>query len=256
MAYPAWDSGTSYPVNSIVSFNGLLYIATFYHDPANTDPPNVETGLHPSQPALFGLQRSWTLYSTLPTGYSASAFVPDVNILTKPIDPNDQYNYIGATVPGIYGNDQGVAQDYYTGTPNAPTSPCPANKCILMTASTNGSVYGNGFQEIRAIINPVLGPGGYYIDGPTNDPASDTLYVWWGIQAAYGFRRSVTLYCDTFDSSPSPILKTQTFTPTDNNYNVGAATPIEWYAPGNESMTFTGYISFTLYSAYEIDGND
>lgn len=256
MAYPAWDSGTSYAVGSIVSFNGLLYIATFYHDPANTDAPNVETGLHPSQPALFGLQRSWTIYSTLPTGYSASNFLPDVNILTKPIDPNDQYNFLGATVPGIYGNDQGIAQDYYPGTPNAPTSPCPVNKCILMVTTTNGPVYGNGFQEIKTIFNPVLGPGGYYIAGPTNDPDPDTLYVWWGIQATYGFRRSVTLYCDTFDDSPSPILLTQTFTPTDDNYNVGPATPIEWYAPGNESMTFTGYISFTLYSAYEIDGND
>jgi hypothetical protein len=190
----------------------------------------------------------------LPTGYSASVFVPDVNILTKPIDPNDQYYSVGNIVPGIYGNDQGFSRDYYPGTPNAPTTPCPANKCILMV--TDGPVYGITFQELRTITNPVLGPGGYYIDGPTNYPATDTLYVWWGIQAAYGFRRNVTLYCDTFDSSSNPILQTQTFTPTDDNYNVAQATPIEWYAPGNQSVTFTGYIGLTLYPAYEIDGND
>jgi hypothetical protein len=255
MPYPVWDNSTSYPVNTIVSFNGLLYIATFYHNPASNSPPNVETGLHPSNPGLFGLQRSWTLYSTLPTGYSASDYVPDVNILTKPVDVNDQYNFLGATVPGIYGNDQGIAQDYYPGTPNATTTPCPANKCILMV--TNGLVYGNSFQEIRSIMNPVLGPSGYYIDGPTNYPAIDTLYVWWGIQAAYGFRRTVTLYCDTIDSSGNPLLQTKTFTPTDDNYNVGPSTPIGWYAPGNESTTFTSYSGvFTLHSAYEIDAND
>jgi len=255
MSYTVWNNVTSYPVNTIVSFNELLYIATFYHDPASTAAPNVETGLHPSNPGLFGLQRSWTLYSTLPTGYSASDFVPDVNILTKPVDVNDQYFFLGATVPGIYGNDQGIAQDYYQGTSNNPTTPCPANKCILMV--TNGLVYGNAFQEIRSIMNPVIGPGGYYIDGPTNYPAIDTLYVWWGIQAAYGFRRSVTLYCDTIDASGNPLLQTQTFTPTDDNYNVGPSTAIAWYAPGNQSTTFTSYSGvFTLYSAYEIDAND
>jgi len=257
MFYPAWDSGTSYAVGSIVSFNGLLYIATFYHDPASTAAPNVETGLHPSNPGLFGLQRSWTLYSTLPTGYLDSVFVPDRNILTKPVDFNDQYSIDGATVPGIYGNDQGVAQDYYIGTPNNPSSPCPANQCISMVATSNGLVYGNSFQEIRSIMNPVMGPSGYYIDGPTNYPAIDTLYVWWGIQAAYGFRRSVTLYCDTIDASGNPLLQTQTFTPTDDNYNVGPSTAIAWYAPGNQSTTFTSYSGvFTLYSAYEIDAND
>jgi hypothetical protein len=122
---------------------------------------------------------------------------------------------------------------------------------------TNGLVYGNSFQQIRSIQNPVIGPGGYYIDGPTNYPAIDTLYVWWGIQAAYGFRRTVTLYCDTIDSSGNPLLQTKTFTPTDDNYNVGPSTPIGWYAPGNESTTFTSYSGvFTLYSAYEIDAND
>ena len=255
MPYPVWNNVTSYPIGSIVSFNNLLYIATAYHNPASTTAPNVEMGTDPSFP-IFGSQRSWTLYSTLPTGYLDSVFVPDRNILTKPVDFNDQYSLDGADVPGIYGNQYGIAKDYYIGTPNNPTIPCPANQCISMVATSSGPIYSSGYQEIRTIINPVLGPGGYYIDGPSNYPSTDTLYVWWGIQAAHAFRRNVTLYCDTFDSTPSPILQTQTFTPTDDNYNVGAATAIGWYAPGNQSVTVTGYIGFTLYSAFEIAVND
>jgi hypothetical protein len=258
MFYPQWNNTTSYPVGAVVVYNGLLYQATYYHNPSSTAAPNVEMGTDPSDPTFYGSQRAWTPYATLPAGGGPSPFVPTTNILTRQIDPSDDYNLGGEFAPGVYGNDQGYSRQEYAGSYNNPTTPCPANECILMIGSNASLIYGNSFQLIKELLNPYKPAGSsYYVSGPMNAPGTvNTLYVWWGIQAAYCFRRSVKLYCETEDASGNVSMVNSTFTPTDDNYNVGPSTPIQWFAPGNESVIFSSYNGFTLQNAFEIAPND
>lgn len=250
MSYPQWDNATSYPVGSIVWFNNLLYQATQYHNPANFDPPNVEMGIDPFNP-IFLTQRGWTIYATLPTGYSPSQFVPDTNLLIKQQDINDRYVYFGQYAPGPYG--EGESSQRYAGSLNNPTTPCPADKCISMlsTSGPGGLTYGNTFNVTKTLVNPIKPPGyTYYIDGPLNPyPDPNTLYVWWEFTATYCFRRPVTLTCDC-----DGVIQNQTFTPTDDNYTT-MSTPVEWYTPGNASATFN-FVSYFGDVTYEIASND
>jgi hypothetical protein len=259
MFYPTWDNATSYPVGSIVSFNGLLYEATFYHNPASTLEPNVEMGAHPTDP-IFLTQRSWIIYGALPAGYSPSPFVLAPHILIRQVDFNEHYDLSAQFAPGPYGDDQGISKQEYAGSINYPTTPCPAAKCVVSLSHLGGPIYGTNFQLVKTLYNPVLAPSGtYYIDGPSNpEGETNTLYVWWGIQSPNCFRRSVKLFADTgeVDGSGNPIIEEQTFTPTDNTYSVGPATPIEWFAPGNQSVTFSSLPGPALLNAFEIAGND
>ena len=262
MSYPTWDDATSYPINSIVWFNNLLYQATFYHDPANTDKPNVEMGLHPYDPAFYGSQRGWVIYGVLPPGYSPSPIVLSAFRLIKKIDPYDDYT-IGSVDTGPYG--EGISEQHFSGSINNPTIPCPANQCGPVLEHLSGSIYGASFGFMYELVNPVLAPSGdYYINGPLNEPGEpNTLYVWWSVRSPSLFRRSVKLFAELgTDEFGHLIIGEQTFTPTDDTYNVGASTPIQWYAPGNQSVTFTSIpapteeIAPILLSAYEIDGNN
>lgn len=258
MSYPQWDNSTSYPVGSIVWFNGLLYEATLYHNPASTLEPNVEMGAHPTQP-IFLTQRSWTIYGVLPTGYSQSPFVLAPRILIRQVDPQDHYVLNAQFAPGPYGDDQGISKQEYAGSPNNPTTPCPAAKCVATLEHLAGSIYGTQFGLIKTLYNPVLAPSGtYYIDGPDKPVGeSNTLYVWWSVSSPSVFRRSVKLYCATVDDYYDPVMLEETFVPTDNDYNVGMATPIEWFAPGNQSVSFSSnHPILDLQNAFEIEGND
>lgn len=263
MAYPAWDSGTSYAVGSIVSFNNLLYLATFYHNPANTDAPNVAVEPHPSNPALFGSQRSWTIYSTLPTGYTASPFYIYTRELIVPLEPNDRYFRFNE-VQGIYGNDQGKSLEELTGTATTVINPCPANKCVTTLNRGNGPIYGTDFYYSIQLFNPVLDPTGtYYIDGPDNVPGGNNLlYIWWRTSSPSVFRRPVTIHViEALDASGNPIVTTKTFTPTDNTYNTGlyGSTMRQWVAPGNQDVLLTsGEVGLPYFyePVYDVDGND
>lgn len=257
MAYPAWDDATSYPVGSIVTFNNLTYIATSYHNPASTEAPNVEMGTDPYNP-IFESQRAWTIYATLPPGYQPSQFGLSPHILIKKIDYQDDYVYFGQYAPGPYGNDQGYSTQHFAGSPNNPSTPCPAAKCLVSIYAASGHIYGTSFQLVKTLFNPVLAPSGtYYIDGPAKpDGETNTLYVWWGIQSPSCFRRSVKLFCITINDLYEPVMLEETFTPTDNDYNVGSSTPIEWFAPGNQSVTFTSTHGLDLQNAYEVAEND
>jgi hypothetical protein len=247
VSYPQWDSAVSYPVGSIVWFNNLLYQATQYHDPASSLAPNVEMGTDPFNP-IFLTQRSWTLYATLPTGYNPSQFVPDTNLLIKQQDINDRYVLFGQYAPGPYG--EGESSQRYAGSSNNPTTPCPADKCISMVAASGG-VYGNLFAVTKTLVNPVKPPGyTYYIDGPLNPyPDPNTLCVWWEFNATYCFRRPVVLTCDC-----DGVIQNQTFTPTDDNYTT-MSTPVEWYTPGNASVTFS-FVGYFGDVTYDIAPND
>jgi hypothetical protein len=259
MFYPAWDNATSYPVNSIVSFNGLLYIATFYHDPASTVAPNVETGLHPVYPALFGLQRSWTLYSTLPTGYTASPFSLSYRVLISPVEENDRYFRFNE-VPGIY--NEGISREELTGTFTNVNSPCPLDKCVVSIDHVSGPIYGTSFSYAYTLFNPVLAPSGtYYQNGPDNAPGgTNTLYIWWRTSSPSVFQRSVTIYAETgIDPSGNPVITQTTFVPSDNTYNNGAGAMLFWYAPGNQDAIFTsGEIGMPVFieAAYDVAPND
>jgi hypothetical protein len=248
MSYPQWDNATSYPVGSIVWFNNLLYQATGYHDTASTLAPNVEMGTDPFNP-IFLSQRSWTLYATLPTGYSPSQFAPDTNILIKQQDINDRYVFFGQYAPSPYGF--GESSQLYAGSSNNPTTPCPADKCISMLATGSGFTYANTFNITKQLVNPVKPPGyTYYISGPYNPyPDPNTLYVWWEFNATYCFRRPVVLTCEC-----DGVIQNQTFTPTDDNYTT-MATPVEWYTPGNASATFS-FVSGFGDVTYDIAPND
>jgi hypothetical protein len=258
MFYPQWNNTTSYPVNSIVVYNGLLYQATYYHNPASTAEPNVEMGTDPYDPTFFGSQRAWTLYATLPAGGGPTPFVPTTNILVRQVDPNDQYSLMGQYAPGVYGNDQGYSTQEYAGSVNNPTIPCPADKCVVAVSSNASGIYGNAFQLVKELVNPYKPAGSsYYISGGLNPPGTlNTLYVWWGIQAAFCFRRSVKLYCETTDALGNTSIVDNTFVPSDNEYNVGLSTPIQWFEPGNQSVTFTSYSGFSLQNAFDIAPND
>lgn len=268
MAYPEWESGTSYPIGSIVAYNNLTYIATGYHDPANFDPPNVEMGTDPFNP-IFLTQRGWTIYATLPTGYSPSAYILSTAILTRKLDFNDDYVFGGQFAPGPYGDDQGISKQEYAGSVNNPTTPCPASKCDVNLNDIRGSLYGSNGQFLfdGELINPVLSPSGlYYIDGPLNpDGESNTLYVWWCNQSPSRFRRSIKIYAiiGYDDVTGDPIIDEKTIVPNDDNYNVGFSTGImNWRAPGNESAQFVSIpapgsqVVPELLGAFEIDGND
>lgn len=267
MFYPTWDNATSYPVGSIVSFNGLLYLATLYHNPASTTEPNVEMGTNPSAPVFFGSQRSWTIYGALPPGYSPSPFILTTAILTRKLDPNDDYDFGGQFAPGIYGDDQGISKQEYAGSVNNPTTPCPASKCDVNLNDIRGSIYGSNAQYIYELFNPVLSStGDYYINGPLNpDGETNTLYVWWATQSPSRFRRSITINAQTgYDEFTfEPINETETFVPDDNTYSVGGSYDMRrWIAPGNQSATFVSMampgVSFVpvLLNAYEIAPND
>lgn len=248
MSYPQWDNATSYPVGSIVWFNNLLYQATGYHDPASTLAPNVEMGTDPFNP-IFLSQRSWTLYATLPTGYSPSQFIPTTSILIKQQDINDRYVFFGQYAPSPYG--YGESSQRYAGSSNNPTTPCPADKCISMLVTGSGLTYGDGFNVTKILVNPVKPPGyTYYISGPYNPyPDPNTLYVWWEFASTYCFRRPVVLTCEC-----DGVIQNQTFTPTDDNYTT-MATPVEWYTPGNASATFS-FVSGFGDVTYDIAPND
>jgi hypothetical protein len=260
MAYPAWDSGTSYAVGSIVSFNNLLYLATFYHNPANTDAPNVAVEPHPSNPALFGSQRSWTIYSTLPTGYSESPFFLSFRALTSPVEEDDRY-FRSNVVPAIY--YEGTSQEELAGTALVVNNPCPASQCVVALYRGNGFIYGaEGFYAYE-LTNPILAPSGtYYISGPgaTGPGEINTLHVWYRTSSPSMFRRNVTLYAKTGeDGSGDPIITSNTFTPTDNTYRNADGQLIYWYAPGNEDTTFTAvwpYSPELVLNAYNIAPND
>lgn len=248
MSYPTWSSAVSYSVGSIVWYNNLLYQATQYHDPASTLAPNIETGSDPLNP-IFLTQRSWTLYAILPTGYLASEFVPDSNLLIKQQDINDRYVYFGEYAPSPYG--EGESLQRYAGSPNNPTTPCPANQCISMVTTASGNTYANFFNVTKLLVNPIKPTGyTYYIDGPLNTyPTPNTLYVWWEFSATYCFRRDVVITCEC-----DGVVQNQTFTPTDDNYTTGS-TPVEWYTPGNASVTFS-FVSSYGDVTYEVAPND
>lgn len=251
MVYAQWNDTTSYPVNTIVVYNGLLYQATAYHNTSSTDAPNVEMGTIPFD-TFFGSQRAWTLYAT-PNGYGTSQFVPGTSVLKNHQDPNDDYTLSGEFAPGIYGNDQGISNQYYAGSTNNPTTPCPANQCVLTinTQGPGGLAYNSTFGITKTLINPVK-PSGYtyYINGPLNTyPDPNTLHVWWEFTAPYCFRRPVI-----FSADVDGTINTRTLTPTDDNYT-NFTTPIEWYTPSNSSVTFN-FIFSIGYVTFDIDPND
>lgn len=247
MAYPEWESGISYPVGSIVTYNDLTYEATQYHDPANFDPPNVEMGTDPVNP-IFETQRGWTIYAATALPY----YFAKNNVLIKHQDNNDDYVYFGQYAPGPYINDAQSIQ-YFAGSPNNPTTPCPADKCITMV---EGPAYQDGFAIVRELINPIK-PAGYtyYISGPSNYPSPDTLYVWWGAASTYCFRRQVTLTCAVSDLDGNITIENKSFTPSDDNYNLVYSTGIEWCTPGNVSTTFS-FVGYHGFVSYDIEGND
>jgi len=242
MAYPEWESGTSYPVGSIVSYNNLEYIATQYHDPANFDPPNVEMGTDPYNP-IFLTQRGWTIHATLPAGYSPTPYALGTNLLIRQVDVNDWYDgYNAQYAPSPY-NDATSLQ-VYAGSLNNPTIPCPANQCILMV--TNGVYTNSPGQFTRILLNPVKPPGyTYYINGPMKpDGETNVLHHWWQFPSTYMFCRSVTFQCE---EDGVPVSKT--INPTDDNYT-NMTTPLEWYTPSNSDFT----LNF-LYSGGDIGNN-
>jgi hypothetical protein len=214
-------------------------------------------GAHPTEP-IFLTQRSWTIYGVLPTGYSPSPFVLGPAILIRQVDPNEHYVLNAQFAPGPYGDDQGISKQEYAGSINYPTTPCPAAKCVASLSRLAGAIYGTSFQLVKTLYNPVLAPSGtYYIDGPDNpEGETNSLYVWWATQSPSCFRRSVKLFCGTFDEFYDPLMLEETFTPTDNTYSVGAATPIEWFAPGNQSVIFSSTRPMSLENAFDIAGND
>jgi hypothetical protein len=250
MAYPPWLSTVNYPVDSIVSYEGVPYQATIYHLSSNTQPPNVEVR---TVDPLFGPQRGWTVYERPQPAGSFGAIQTAVITATKrPFDPDDDWS--SSTVPdnelqqGPYG--VGVSEDSLQGTVNSPSFQCPVGDCQVYFDS--GNVYTGGVTtgNIVTIQNPVLTtlPSGqtYYNDGPLS--TSNTLYVFFTHTGAWAVKRTFEFTMEVI-GSPSNEIEIRTVTGQEKFY---VQTPIfpyvqpyppftaydtPYFAPGNEVYT-------------------
>jgi hypothetical protein len=269
MSYPAWNSATSYPLGSIVTFNGQVYKATYFHDPANNDPPNVEFGPGPYPVPAYGSLRGWIIWAELPAGYTESMFTPIFFLLSIPYDPADRYAF-SATEPNPYGGGAlygGRCEHAYTGTTNNPSTPCPVGKCGVQL-STLSSLYGDGFY-FEYLVNPVLYTNPAtgqtsYINGTFIPGTSNQLHGWVWFRATYCFRRTFTVECEV-----DGVMESRTATPTDYNYlqdpygvpHLQPPSPpgvwdTPYFAPGTQSVQFTVINSYNNPIITEVENND
>lgn len=249
MSYPLWLATVDYPVDSIVTYDGVPYQATIYHLPTNREPPNVE--LREVDP-LFGPQRGWTVYERpQPAGSFGAIQNAALGTTKRPFDPDDDWN--GAPAPdneiqqGPYGVGQSIVD--FQGTINSPSFQCPTGNChVFFTA---GSIYtGNIGSEFVTIQNPVLTtlPSGqtFYASGPLS--SSNTLYVFLTHTAAWAVKRTFEVTMEVI-GDPDPEIEVRTITGEEKFYVMTPIFPyvqpyppfIGWdtpyYAPGNQMFT-------------------
>jgi hypothetical protein len=247
MAYPPWNPTTSYPVDSIVSYNGVPYQATRYHLSTNNDPPNVEVR---TIETLFGPQRGWTVYGgPQPAGSFGGVAFASMTATKQPYDPDDDWT--SAIVPSnqeqIGPYFVGGSSTLYQGTNNAPTFQCPKGDCQVFF---NGGVYYGAVNhfEFTVLTNPrlVTLPDGrtFYTNGDLED--TNTTYVFFFHDASWAYRRTFEVRymqgsdeivrtftgAQKFYIRPPFILPVQPFPPF-------TAWDEPYFAPGNEAFTVT-----------------
>ena len=252
MAYPPWNATTNYPVDSIVSYEGVPYQATRYHLLTNNEPPNVE--VREIEP-LFGQQRGWTVYGgAQPSGSFGGVQQALMTATKRPYDPDDDWT--ASSVPnnqeqnGPYG--VGKSQVDYQGTTNAPSFKCPKGDCQIFFA--DGSVYAGivNHYEFTVIRNPELVtlPNGrtFYQSGPVE--SSNTDYVFFFHDAGWAYRRTFEVtFKRGLDDPPEEEVKT--FAGEQKHYlRPPFILPVQpfppftawdtsYFSPGNEAFTVT-----------------
>jgi hypothetical protein len=248
MAYPPWNPTTSYPVDSIVSYNGVPYQATRYHLSTNNDPPNEEVR---TIETLFGPQRGWTVYGgAQPAGSFGGRQQADMTVTKRPYDPDDDWAF--SIVPNNQTQDGpyfvGQSRVEYQGTTNAPTLQCPKGDCQVYF--NGGAVYSGAVNHFNFTLigNPVLRTLAdgrtYYDNGPIED--TNTIYVFFFHDASWAYRRTFEVRymqgsdeivrtfagAQKFYIRPPFILQVQPFPPF-------TAWDEPYFAPGNEAFTVT-----------------
>lgn len=249
MSYPTWNNATTYLVDSIVYFEGILYQATLYHNPSNTEPPNVE--MREVDP-LFGPQRGWTIYcGPQPSGSFGGRQQATMTATKQPYDPDDDWTLAMVSnnkyQPSPYG--VGFSNTIYQGTNNNPTTPCPKGDCQVYF--DNGAVYDGSVNhyEFTILVNPVLVtmPDGrtFYTNGP--EAETNTSFVFFFHDAGWAYKR--TFEC-TYKRGGDPVTQeSQTFVGEEKFYirppfilQVQPFPPFTgwdapYFAPGNEAFT-------------------
>jgi hypothetical protein len=250
MAYQPWLPTVNYPIDSIVTYEGVPYQATIYHLSTNTEPPNVEVR---TVDALFGPQRGWTVYERpQPAGSFGAIQTAKQSTTKKPFDPDDDWG--GPGIPdnevqqGPYG--VGISDVDFQGTTNNPSFQCPKGDCHV--AFTDGSIYTGGVTtgNIVTIQNPVLTtlPSGqtYYANGALS--TSNTLYVFYTHTGSWAVKRTFEFTMEVITSSGTEIeirtvtgqekfyVQTPIF-PYVQPYPPFTAYDTPYFAPGNEVFT-------------------
>jgi hypothetical protein len=258
MAYPPWNPATNYPVDSIVSYEGVPYQATRYHLSTNTQPPNVE--VREIEP-LFGQQRGWTVYGgAQPEGSFGGRQAATMTATKRPFDPDDDWT--DSVVPnnefqqGPY--FVGESRVEYQGTTNAPSFKCPKADCQVYF--TDGFVYDGNVDHFNftLITNPelvTLGDGRtFYTNGDIEE--SNTTYVFFFHDAGWAYRRTFEVTFTRADDitveevrtfagaqkyyvRPPFILPVQPFPPF-------TAWDTPYFRPGNEAFTVNWTLSLSI----------
>jgi hypothetical protein len=249
MAYPPWNPTTSYPVDSIVSYNGVPYQATRYHLSTNNDPPNVEVR---TIETLFGEQRGWTVYGgAQPVGSFGGVAFASMTATKQPYDPDD--DWASAIVPSNQEQNGpyfvGGSLALFQGTNNAPTFQCPKGDCQVFF---NGGVYYGDVNhfEFVTLNNPrliTLGDGRtIYTNGPVED--TNTTYVFFFHDASWAYRRTFEVTYVQGGETPTQVVRTfpgaqkfyiRDFIPQVQPYPPFTAWDTPYFAPGNEAFTVT-----------------